>query len=237
MSRKFCPKCGKDANKLYDGLCSECFLTKFNFAEKLPDKLSVRNCKECGKFFNEEKSFKTLEDGIEAHLKHLKNKEIESISYRVANNKLIVTLHSKINGLKKKEEKTLQFNQPKILCKFCSMKVSGYFTSIMQLRGKFDKELVMKEIDWLMKRLESVDETAFISKIVEKGHGVDLYFGSKTAANKIAKYFKERYKTRNKLSSTLYGTKLGKRLFRDTVLVLFGESENEIRGRKKSRRS
>ena len=225
MSSKFCPKCGKAIKKVYDGLCSDCFLGKFNFAEKLPDRISVNTCKLCGKLYHGEKTFRRLDLAIENYFKHIKDKEVESISYRIGHNKLVVTVHSIINKLKKEEEKTIQFNQPKILCKFCAMKVSGYFTSIMQLRGRFDKERVRGEIDFMMKKLESTEDTAFISKVVEKREGVDLYFGSKTVANKIAKYFKKKYETRNKLSSTLYGMKHGKSLFRDTVLVVFGEQK------------
>lgn len=236
MSGKFCPKCGKTIEKLYDGLCSDCFLEKFKFAEKLPDRVSVSLCKECGRFYRGDEPFETIEAAIEDYFKNMKDEEIQSISYRISKNKLIVTVYSKINGLKKEEERTLQFNQPKILCKYCSMKVSGYFTSIMQLRGRFDREKIMKEIAEMMKSLESTDETSFISKIEERRGNIDLYFGSKTVANKIAKYFKERYTTKNKHTSTLYGEKHGKRLYRDTVLVLFGE-ENEIRGRKNTRRS
>ena len=187
MSRKFCPKCGKSTNNFYEGLCAECFLKKFEVSKKIPDKLLVYHCKECGNYYIDQKKFESLETALENYFKNLKHNEIEAINYRISRDKLFVTLHLKIEGLEKTEEKDIQLRQPRIICKFCTMKSTGYFTSLIQLRGNFD-EKILKEIEQLVEKNKGGDDTAFISKVVKKKEGMDLYIGSKTIANKIAKY-------------------------------------------------
>ncbi len=223
MRNLFCPKCGKTANKLHAGLCEECFLEKFDFASKLPNKLIIPECRECGRFYISGKGFFKLDDAIGYFLKGIKDKEIYSVTYRISNDKLYVTIYSKLGELNKREEKIMEFKQPKVVCKICNMKFSGYFNAILQVRGNFNRDKILKEIESNVEKLNKEDKMAFVSRTSRKKEGLDLQFGSKSTANKIARALKARYNAKIKLSSTLYGMKEGKKIYRDTILVLFGE--------------
>ncbi|MEM5772737.1 MAG: NMD3-related protein, partial [Candidatus Aenigmatarchaeota archaeon] len=135
MREKFCPKCGRKTENLYEGLCKACFLSKFSLAEKIPERIIINECKSCGKFFLKNSSG-SVENLVETFLQNfLKEEELSSISYRINDNKLYLTLILKINDLEKKEEKILDFMTKKIICQACSMKFSGYFQTILQVRA------------------------------------------------------------------------------------------------------
>ncbi|MBI2542811.1 MAG: hypothetical protein HYW24_01360 [Candidatus Aenigmarchaeota archaeon] len=222
--RKFCPSCGKTISELYENVCRECFLEKVNISDFLPDEIKMPICKECGKLFISEKSFAGKEQAAEFFFGKLKQKEINSVSYRVVNEKIMATVHAKFGELEVEKEKTIQIKQPKITCKFCSMKLSGYYTTILQIRGKTNID-TLKEIQDFVDMLKGDDNMAFISNVVKKKEGIDLYLGSKSVAGKIAKYLKDRYKTKNKISRTLYGIVQGKKTYRDTISVKFGDEK------------
>lgn len=220
MREKFCPKCGKKAETLHEGLCESCFLSKFSVAEKIPGKIVIRECKSCGRFFF--KNYSGLrEDVIEKILQDfLKKEELVSISYRISDNKLHLSLLLKINGLEKREEKTLDLIAKRIICQACSMKASGYFQAILQVRAPLEllreiKEEIESQIDYL----NQYDELAFISKAEEIGSGLNFFIGSKKSANQIARSLKTKYRAKMKITRKLAGRIKGKKVYRDTILI------------------
>ncbi|MBI2084082.1 MAG: hypothetical protein HYT70_00495 [Candidatus Aenigmarchaeota archaeon] len=223
MHNIFCPKCGRTVSKLYSGLCGDCFLEKFSFADKLPDKLLITECRECGRFYLGEKDFHTLEGAIEKFFKGLKFKELHSVTYRVSKDNIHATLHARISGMKKEEEKEISLKHPLVVCKICNMKFSGYFNATLQVRGNVNIDKVSKEIERKVDELKKEDKMAFVSGSAKKRGGIDYYFGSKSAADKVARFLKSRYRTKTKITRTLYGMKEGKKVYRDTILVSFGE--------------
>lgn len=221
MSRKFCPKCGKITKDFYENLCEECYLAESKILDKLPDEITIALCKECRMNYVKNKRFKNLESVVSKLLKKINS--ICSATYRITNNKLFVNIYFKINGIKGQKEKTIKIKQPKIICKFCNMKFSGYFNSVLQLRGSFKQDKILNEIKNIIEQLKNDDSLSFISNIAQKTNGIDVYIGSKSAANKIANKLKNRYKTKNKITRKLYGKIGGKSTYRDTILILFSE--------------
>ena len=67
------------------------------------------------------------------------------------------------------------------------------------------------------------DKFAFVSKVVERREGIDLYVGSRKAADRVAKKFEKRYGAKVVRSHTLVTEKNGKKLYRLTVAVHFPE--------------
>ncbi|MEM5836554.1 MAG: NMD3-related protein [Candidatus Aenigmatarchaeota archaeon] len=220
MREKFCPRCGKRTEKLYEGFCESCFLSRFSFAEKIPAKILVKECKLCGKFFLN-KSCGSMENLIETFLQNfLKEEDLTSISYRISDNKLYLNLLLKINNLEKKEEKVLDLVIKKIICQACSMKASGYFQAILQVRAppEFLQE-IKEEIEKQMSYLNQYDNLAFISKLEETKNGFDVFVGSKNSANEMARLLKTKYKAKLKITRKLAGRIRGKKVYRDTILI------------------
>lgn len=221
MRKKFCPKCGKITERLYDNVCRNCFLEKISAIEKLPDKISVKICKSCGKFFVDEKAADSLYKALDVALKNiLKQPEIASASYRISGNKLHVNIVLKIQDVQKSEEKIMILHTKNTICNLCSMRSGAYYQAIIQLRsssGRADK--ILKEIENNISAMNKKDHFAFISKIDEKSNGYDLYIGSKNAASQIAKMMKNKYKAKIKISSKLSGVIKGKKAYKNTILI------------------
>jgi nonsense-mediated mRNA decay protein 3 len=220
MREKFCPKCGNKTEKFYDGLCENCFLSKISISKNLPDKIFIKQCKLCGKFFLNKNSG-SIENLIEDFLKDfLKKDELNSISYRIYENKLFLTLRIKINDLEKTEEKEIDLVFKKIICQACSMKESGYFQAVIQVRAprNFLVE-IKKEIENQIDYLSQYDNLAFISRFQELKNGFDIFLGSKALAREIARILKLKYKAKTKITRKIAGKLKGKKVYRDTILI------------------
>ncbi|MEM5878961.1 MAG: NMD3-related protein [Candidatus Aenigmatarchaeota archaeon] len=220
MREKFCPKCGKKTEKLYDGFCEECFLSKFSFSDKLPRSLEIKECRSCGRFFFKNYS-SSIENLIESFLQDfLKEEELASISYRISDDKIYLTLNIKINDLEKTEEKTINLRIKKITCQACSMKDSGYFQAILQVRApKNLLEEIKEEIESQINYLNQYDSLAFISNFNETKNGFDVTIGSKNSANQIARILKAKYKAKIQITRKIAGRIKGKKIYRDTILI------------------
>lgn len=222
---KFCPKCGKETEKLYDNLCSDCFIGKMKLSDKIPEKMVLGTCKMCGKIFLGDGKFRDAEGAIENLLeKILKQKEIISATYRMAGNSVWLTIEMEVQGLKKEIEKNIPIVNKTITCSFCSLKKASYYNVTIQVRvPKKMEDKIVDEIEREMDRINEHDNYAFISGIQKLKEGVDLFVGSKGAADHVLRYLQRKYKVRTKTSRKLYGLIEGKKSYRDTILVSIGD--------------
>lgn len=221
MGRKFCPKCGKETERFYESLCEQCFLSSFSLAEKLPKKILIKECKVCGKFLFEN-FFGSTENVVEGFLRKFLEKGINSISYRIFDCQIKLTLKKKIYDLEKIEEKTINLIKKRTICQSCAMKSSGYFQAILQVRAPQSllqeiRDEIEKQIDYL----NQYDKLAFISKFQELRNGFDVFIGSKKTANQIARNLKTKYKAKMKISKKFAGFIKGRKVYRDTILISF----------------
>ncbi len=99
----------------------------------------------------------------------------------------------------------------RVLCEMCARKRSGYYESVVQLRGTPEK--VLNLANSLERYLEKYD--AFFTKVEEKEHGIDIYASDKkaTLAILMARHLKW------KASFELHGEKRGVRLYRNTYFI------------------
>jgi nonsense-mediated mRNA decay protein 3 len=220
MGEKFCPKCGKKTEKFYDGLCEACFLSKISISKILPDKILIRECKLCGKFLLNKHSG-SIENLVETFLQDfLKKGELTSISYRIVENKLFLTLKLKINDLEKTEEKEVDLIFKKIICQTCAMRNSGYFQAIIQVRAPENLLFeIKKEIEDQINYLSQYDDLAFISNFQELKNGFDVFVGSKASARQVARILKQKHKAKVKITRKIAGKLKGRKVYRDTILI------------------
>ena len=222
---KFCPKCGRTAEKLYDGLCADDFLKTISFEKLVPAKIIVKQCKICGRFYIDKYSASTLEGAVDLLLqKVLKEKIIHSAAYRIEGNKIHITLAIIYEDLEKKEEFSRELVIKNIICNSCNMKNSGYFNAILQIR--VPEKILQIIIDDILNQIDlmhNYNDMAFIGKTERKKEGVDFYIGSKDVAEQIAKNLKIKYDAETKKSSKQSGYLSGKKIYRDTILVRIGK--------------
>ncbi|MBS3140912.1 hypothetical protein J4405_02090 [Candidatus Woesearchaeota archaeon] len=96
-----------------------------------------------------------------------------------------------------------------------------YYEAIIQIRPK-DKEL-----ETFIKNQIEKNDYVFISKEETKKYGIDLYINSLKFAKKLAPLVKERFKVKPLFSTTLFGMKDGRRVYRLTVLFRLERKRRE----------
>ncbi|MDI6798732.1 MAG: NMD3-related protein [Candidatus Aenigmarchaeota archaeon] len=223
MSRKFCPKCGKTAEKFYENLCKDCFLSKISFSKLIPDRIVIKRCKSCNRTFSDNRAA-SVENALESILSNLLiQPEIKKAIYRIEDKKVHINLNLKIADLEKTEEKISNLIIKKITCRACSMRSIGYYQSILQVRAPENLlGKISKEIEERINILSQYDNLAFISRYEEVANGFDVYIGSKRSALEIAKNLKNKLKANIKISRKLSGSIRGKKVYKDTILVSIG---------------
>jgi nonsense-mediated mRNA decay protein 3 len=225
MRKKFCPKCGREADKLYNGVCKNCLIEKITVIDKLPSKILIRTCKICGKIYYDDEYFDSLEPALDYSLsKILAQPEISSASYKIKDNAVHASLKIRVEDLEKEENKKISIVSKSIICVPCSKREIGYFQSVLQLRAKEPLlKIIAKEIEEELNIMNRRDSLAFISKTEHHKNGEDFYLGSKRAGIQIAKNIKLKYHAAVKRSSKLVTEIKGKRVYRDTILISLGE--------------
>jgi len=113
-----CPRCGKNVDKFYDNLCLECYLEKLDV-----QKIRIRKCKVCGRYFVSNRSFDNREDAINFYIKKFLSKRFGEIVSVLPSNKIEVV-------------------EKEFICNECRKFVSRKIEAILQLRGESVEEIV-----------------------------------------------------------------------------------------------
>jgi nonsense-mediated mRNA decay protein 3 len=217
MKQKFCPACGKGTDLLLEGLCESCFKKKR--LAKLPEKIKVRICKNCGKVegtklknLDREVIKKLVKDNLKVNgsLKKIGITEMRGVKNLRVEVKLYGLLKDKIE---KTETLETQIIIREILCQTCGKVRGGYYEAVIQLRSGEEKTLVKT-----LKSLEgAINKRGKVTKIEKMKNGFDIYFTPKKILNRVLKNLTEVKEM--KRSYTLVTKKDGKDLYRNTVLV------------------
>ncbi|MBC7081746.1 MAG: hypothetical protein H5T44_05855 [Thermoplasmatales archaeon] len=211
----FCVECGKEG-KTYEGLCLDCYLKKELI--KIPDEIKLTICSNCDAYKIKEK---WLRGDFRKDIKEYIKKNIEaSIFFEIEMEENKIICKGFFEGREILREKEIKIKLKESLCDQCSLFRGGYYEAILQIRGADSEE--EKFIDEFVKK--SVEEKkSFISKKERVKGGIDYYIGNKKVASNIAKELKEEFNAEHNLSSSLFGMKEGKRIYRDTHLIRLPE--------------
>jgi NMD protein affecting ribosome stability and mRNA decay len=115
-----CPRCGKNVERLYDNLCFSCYLLA------LPtQKVRIRKCKVCRRYFVSNKVFENREDAINFYKKKFLFKKLADI----------------INFLPAERIKVVE---KEFVCIECKKFVSRKIEATLQLRGENAEEVLEK---------------------------------------------------------------------------------------------
>lgn len=225
MKEKFCPSCGEETQRLFDGLCEECFREREKLAE-LPETLDITQCSICKKFKIDGKWRRVeLEEAVrkavqkEAKFKEgLAGREIEIEDLSTQRPEVKIIVKGEMDGLEISEEEVIEIKLEKECCKACSRRTSGYYQAKLQIRGKEEK---VSEAIQTVKRVldESRGKNDFVSGVEETENGLDLFLGSSSLARKILREISKEYETERKSTKTLHGRKEGEDVYRSTYLL------------------
>ncbi len=217
MRPKFCPKCGKEIDKLIEGLCKSCFREK-KLAE-LPERIRIVVCKNCGKIqgpgaadFNRKNMEKILKDNLKVNgvLKSIKIKDMKG-SKKI---KIKADVSGLLEGVVEKTEdlETVVELRDK-LCETCGKVRGGYYEAVIQIRSG-DENKTARGLEILEK---SISKRGVVTKIEKTKGGYDIYFTPKKISNHVLKELTGIEEV--KKSYTLVTKKDGRDLYRNTILV------------------
>lgn len=233
MHELICPKCGKNADKLYDNVCEECFFRTFTLAQIAPV-MHITVCPKCdailerGRWVDGKKIEDTAIEKAENELlihEMAQNIELDVESAKV--NPYIYRIKfyisADINGLPVVDEVETEVRIERNACDTCSRISAGYFEGILQLRAdgrriaeeekKKAGSIIYSSLDRLQKK---GDKLAFLSNSLDLKEGSDFYIGSTHATRNVCKAIISEMGGNFTESPTLFGMKDGKNIYRVT---------------------
>ncbi len=228
---KFCPKCGKKTDELFDSLCKDCFIKQISLIE--PDlKVNVSVCVNCGGYFKGRGKERTsIEEAVtDSVSKELRKRygyecgvEIEELRVEQKENEsraiAFLNVKAELKGIEIEEKGEVEVILKKETCERCSRIAGGYYEGIVQIRAKnripTEEELaVAEEIAY-----SSVGEADFISKEMKLKEGLDVYVSSMECGRRISRQIVKKLGGSFSESRKLYGRKDGRNIYRVSFSV------------------
>jgi NMD protein affecting ribosome stability and mRNA decay len=115
-----CPRCGRDVDIFYNNLCLDCYIERLEI-----QKIHIRRCKVCARYFVSNKSFENEEEAVEFYIKKFISKKLGEIAKILPSNKIEIV-------------------EKEFICNYCKKFVSRKIEAILQLRGENVEEIVEK---------------------------------------------------------------------------------------------
>ncbi len=211
---RHCPKCNRSEKdiKFHGEFCERC--AQKQLAEKVKKKVEITICKRCGRI----KVGGLMLDFSEDNLEDAINKEIKTNRFK------LVELHGDIaRGLimERTPDGTIrsdfevEIKKKEITCDMCYKKSAGYYEATFQLRGdKQKRENFAARISRYMEK-----HGGFVTRIERIDSGIEVYVSNKQIA--AALISADRLKPVR--SYTLWGVRSGKKVYRNTYALRFGD--------------
>ena len=191
LKSRFCPKCGKETEKLLDSLCSSCYSGKPNV--KVPNQKNVLQCVKCDMIYN--KGFWTRpKKDIESYLiKRIRESIRLPDGETLVDVKLLelgkdaeLLIRSEVGDEKLERTINGKFEIKKYCCPACSREQGIDYTAKLQLRATKDHAKFVEEA------LSYIREAApKVSKVEPMLKGVDVYLVNQRLAKQAARRIKK----------------------------------------------
>jgi NMD protein affecting ribosome stability and mRNA decay len=181
--------------------------------KKIPDSITIYTCRFCGRVKAigdyEEPSKKSIAEAV-SHQFKLDDCIIEVEEYDLERKRATIALHCLNDELS--FDKRIRLKVEHQTCQLCYRKRSGYYEAVVQIRGE------SAQVSKALERLEHYlgKHGAFIAKIENVKHGVDVYASDKLVVNGFFAY----YRLKPKKSYELYGLKRGKKVYRNIYALI-----------------
>lgn len=206
---KHCPVCNRSSDEVrfFGEFCEEHAAKRLR--SKLASEVSVTRCRDCGMI---------KVSGVFVPESRENMERLLASSYKPFSVKLVHSSNGIARMLIRDErqeglevEQNAHLKVERVLCEEDSRKRGGYYEAVVQLRG--EKEKVSGLAALLQRYLEK--NGAFVAKVEEKEHGVDVFASDK----KVAFAFISARHLKWKSSFELHGEKRGRRLYRNTYFI------------------
>ena len=230
----FCVECGREG-ELIGSLCTECY-SKKHLQASLPDHVDVTLCAHCSSMQTDKgwQDVGSVKEASELAIEHSislpKDARIADIRVSLVE-KDERNMEAKVDLLISAHGREFSRGLGTIVrlkrgsCIECSKQQGNYYEAILQVRGpeRSLSEDIRRDVQRLVKdRVASMrksSRTVFVSKVEDVKGGLDFYFGTIPAARTLAKELQESFCAEFKESSSLWGRRDGKEIYRMTFLV------------------
>ncbi|HIH02149.1 TPA: hypothetical protein HA259_08845 [Thermoplasmata archaeon] len=232
----FCVECGKEG-ELIGPLCPECHSKKHVHAS-VPDFVDVTLCAHCSAHqvddrWEEVGSVKeAIEQSVMRAVAVPKDVLVDDLQVQLVEKdertfeaRVEVLLKSQGHGFRRTLDTTVRLRRG--ACKECSKQKGSYFEAILQIRGD-DRVLNSENEDEVRQHvLDRVDalragsREIFVSKVERVRGGLDFYFSTAPAARIVARELQDQRCADYKESTSLWGRREGREVYRVTFLVRF----------------
>lgn len=219
---KFCPRCGKETDKLYGEekkLCADCYPTKHDLLD-IPNVVEVEICSVCGRLRKHGEWLEeyTLPEQLGARFEEFSEEGIQmDLQYWEDDNRLMVRTHASKGPIKDSYDAEVRFNR--VQCKSCSKFDGGFYKVKMQLRGDDGLEEVANEVVDEAAQITNKDRGQFVSNIERNKHGFNIFMSTEKMARKILSKLRARHDPDVKRSYELVGEEDGQEVYRNVISV------------------
>jgi len=232
----FCVECGREG-ELIGSVCKECF-TKKNVVASLPDHVDLTLCAHCSSMETAKgwKDIGSIREAVDETIRssvvllkggHISDMRIELSQKDERNLQADVSLMVSAHGAEFESRLSTIVRIKRGSCKECSKQQGSYYEAILQVRGPERNlpERTEDEVQRLVRdRVASMrkgSREVFISKVEKVKGGLDFYFSRIPAARTIARELESTMCAEYKESSSLWGKRDGKDIYRMTFMVRF----------------
>ncbi len=241
--QRFCPKCGKNVpeERVIHNFCLNCYVEDHQVI--IAPTFEITYCPKCKKFKYARRFFDNKESLERELVKHIKIKDIEQAKANVSlildfeKHEYYVSVVAKaliansIQEIAMEKDISLRVEP----CVECLKESSHYYTTILQLR--FDTKDLLKELlPILVKQIEnqvrtinnaetSKNKPFFIAKTIKQKTGIDIYLNDIDHTEKVRKtlLYNKQVKTWQRTRSLVTADKAGKRKYRHTICLHYGQ--------------
>ncbi len=229
---RFCPKCGKKTDELFDSLCKECFTKEIRLIDVEKFGIRVCVCENCGGYFKGKGKERTsIEEAVvDSVRKEIRKRygceckvEVAELGKEIKadENKASVFLDVKaeMEGVKIEESGEIEVIFKKETCDRCSKIAGGYYEGIVQIRAEdripTDEELaIAEELAYSL-----LGEADFVSEERMLKEGLDIYVSSMECGRRISRWIVNKLGGSFSESRKLYGRKDGRNIYRVSFSV------------------
>lgn len=222
---KFCPRCGKETEKLYGEekqLCNTCF-TEVNSLVDAPRLVEIETCSVCGRMKKKGEWVEayTVEDQLAETFSDIAESFELELQYWEEDEEFYVRLHIADGNLQDNEDVKVEWLQDQ--CPDCSRFQGGFYKAKIQLRGENVQDIA-DDITDKAAELTNRNRADFLSNLEHRDGGIDFYLSTEKMNKKILSMLRENYRPEIERSYELVGERDGQRVYRNVVSVrLLGE--------------
>ena len=230
----FCVECGKEGD-LIGPLCPECH-SKKHVRVSLPEHIDVTVCGHCSAFliggaWKETGSVReAAEEAVRLVLSLPRDVGLETLSVQLDERdehafEARVTMTVTSHGHTFARDATTTIRLKHGSCKECSKQMGSYYEAILQIRGggqsldETTEERVRELVEGRVEAMRAESRASFVTKVERVRGGLDYYLGASRSGRLIARELQEKFCAEYKESSSLWGQREGRDVYRDTFLI------------------